>query len=158
MKNENSKTTADVNVESLYPKHIFITTGRGGGKSELCRRYFEALMEQDMPVSHEFVEYAKRDVDVTRNLYRHMLNSVYGRQGMFGYAGMRQFPEIKNVIFNPPATIVFWSDGTKTVVQCREGDEFDPEKGLAMAISKKMLGNKYDYYHVFKHWLKKNAK
>ena len=47
---------------------------------------------------------------------------------------------ITNVIFNNPATIVFWSDGTKTVVKCDERDEFDPEKGLAMAICKKHFG------------------
>lgn len=64
-------------------------------------------------------------------------------------------PEIKNVIFNPPATIIIWADGTKTVVKCHGEDEFDPEKGLAMAISKKMLSNKYEYYDVFKKWLKK---
>lgn len=63
--------------------------------------------------------------------------------------------EIKNVIFNPPATIVYWADGTKTVVQAREGDKFDPEKGLAMAISKKALGNKGNYYNQFKKWTKK---
>jgi hypothetical protein len=63
-------------------------------------------------------------------------------------------PKPTKVIFNPPATIVFWSDGTKTVVQTRDDDEFDPEKGLAMAISKKALGNKHEYYHVFKKWLK----
>lgn len=64
---------------------------------------------------------------------------------------------IKNVIFNPPATIVFWSDNTKTVVKCDyEQEPYDPEKGLAMAISKKMLGdNKYEYYNTFLHWLKK---
>ena len=49
-------------------------------------------------------------------------------------------PVIKKVIFNDPATIVIWNDGTKTVVKCCEDDEFDPEKGLAMAISKKVLG------------------
>lgn len=48
---------------------------------------------------------------------------------------------IENVIFNDPATIVFWLDGTKTVVKCGEDDIFDPEKGLAMAIAKKSLGN-----------------
>ena len=64
-------------------------------------------------------------------------------------------PEIKNVIFNPPATIVLWVDGTKTVVKCHGEDKYDPEKGLAMAISKKMLSNKYEYYNVFKKWLKK---
>ncbi len=28
--------------------------------------------------------------------------------------------KIERVIFNAPATIVFWNDGTKTVVKCRE--------------------------------------
>ena len=36
---------------------------------------------------------------------------------------------IKDVIFAPPATIVYWSDGSKTVVKCSEKDVFDPEKG-----------------------------
>lgn len=64
---------------------------------------------------------------------------------------------ITNVIFNPPATIVFWSDKTKTVVKCDyELEPYDPEKGIAMAIVRKMLGNnKYEYYNIFKHWLKK---
>lgn len=64
---------------------------------------------------------------------------------------------ITNVIFNPPATIVFWSDKTKTVVKCDyELEPYDPEKGIAMAIARKMLGNnKYEYYNIFKHWLKK---
>ena len=63
--------------------------------------------------------------------------------------------EIKNVIFNPPATIVFWADGTKTVVKTQVDDEFDPEKGLAMAISKKALGNQGNYYNQFKKWTEK---
>lgn len=56
---------------------------------------------------------------------------------------------IKNVIFNPPATIVFWSNGDKTVVKCDEIEKFDPEKGMAMAISKHALGNKGNYYNEF---------
>ncbi len=60
---------------------------------------------------------------------------------------------IKNVIFNNPATIVFWADNTKTVVKC-ENEEFDPEKGLAMAISKKALGNQGNYFDEFKKWTK----
>lgn len=59
--------------------------------------------------------------------------------------------EPKNVIFNGPATIVFWNDGTKTVVKC-EGEAFDKEKGLAMAIAKRALGDKGSYYNVFKKW------
>lgn len=62
-------------------------------------------------------------------------------------------PGIKDVIFNEPATIILWADGTKTVVKCQEGEGYDPEKGLAMAISKKALGNKGNYCEVFKKWL-----
>lgn len=61
---------------------------------------------------------------------------------------------IENVIFNDPATIVIWADGTKTVVKA-DGEYFDPEKGLAMAISKKFFSNKGYYYDLFKKWLPK---
>lgn len=61
---------------------------------------------------------------------------------------------IKKVIFNDPVTIVIWSDKTKTIVRTQGCDIYDPEKGLAMAISKKMLGdNKGNYYNEFKKWL-----
>lgn len=55
--------------------------------------------------------------------------------------------EITKVIFDGPATIVFWSDGDKTVVKCQEDDVFDYEKGIAMACAKKMFGNKGSYYN-----------
>ena len=63
---------------------------------------------------------------------------------------------IKKVIFNDPATIVFWSDGTKTVVKKQSKDykrKFDPEKGLAMAIAKKALGNQGNYFNEFRKWV-----
>ena len=62
---------------------------------------------------------------------------------------------IKKVIFNNPATIVFWEDGTKTVVKAK-GEDYDPEKGLAMAIAKNAFGNEGNYYNEFKKWLPKD--
>ena len=63
--------------------------------------------------------------------------------------------KINNVIFNKPATIVFWADGTKTVVKC-ENENFDPEKGLAMAIVKKTIADNHSYYNeIFKKWIPK---
>lgn len=47
--------------------------------------------------------------------------------------------DIKRIIYNDPATIILWADGTKTVVKAHN-EPFDREKGLAMAIIKKMLG------------------
>lgn len=61
-------------------------------------------------------------------------------------------PAIKDIIFNDPATIVFWTDGTKTVVKAQD-EAYDPEKGMAMAIAKKALGNQGNYCNVFKKWL-----
>ena len=69
-----------------------------------------------------------------------------------------KLPEIKDIIFNEPATIILWADGTKTVVKCQEGEGYDPEKGIAMAISKKALGNKGNYCEVFKKWLPEEEK
>lgn len=67
-------------------------------------------------------------------------------------------PAIKKVIFNNPATIVIWTDDVKTVVKCGEGDAFDPEKGLAMAISKRFFGNKGNYCNIFKKWVPEQLK
>lgn len=60
--------------------------------------------------------------------------------------------DIDDVIFNDPATIVKWKDGTKTVVKAID-EPFDPEKGLAMAIVKKTYGNKGNYFNQIKKWL-----
>lgn len=60
---------------------------------------------------------------------------------------------IKKVIFNDPATIVLWKDGTKTVVKCQPGDIYSEEYGLALCIAKKALGNQSNFNNVFKKWI-----
>lgn len=62
---------------------------------------------------------------------------------------------IEKVIFNNPATIVFWTDGTKTVVKAID-EPYDEEKGLAMAVTKKFFGNKGNYYNNIKKHLPKS--
>ena len=54
--------------------------------------------------------------------------------------------EIQKVIFNPPATVVIWTDGSKTVVKVKEGETYDKWAGLAFCISKKILG---EHFHAF---------
>ena len=63
---------------------------------------------------------------------------------------VKPYFKIKKVIFNNPATIVYWEDGTKTVVKCGKDDTFDKEKGLALCFMKKALGNKGNYNNVLK--------
>jgi len=61
--------------------------------------------------------------------------------------------EIIDVIHNDPATIIKWKDGTKTIVKVQDGDVYDRELGFAMAICKKVFGNKGNYNEVFKKWI-----
>lgn len=97
--------------------------------------------------------YLKREVgDSKGDLYR-MIRDL--RTSVSEICLRSTMPRIKNVIFNDPATIVFWADGSKTVVKAQDGDIFDPEKGLTMAISKKALGNKGNYCNELKKWLPK---
>ena len=64
---------------------------------------------------------------------------------------VKMLPNIKKVIFSKPATIVFWSDNTKTVVKCADGEEYNEEVGLAMCIAEKYCGN----YSQFKKAVRK---
>lgn len=76
------------------------------------------------------------------------INSIYGIYG-------RNRFDIKKVYFKDPVTVVLWEDGTKTIVRRDERDTYDPEKALAMAFAKKALGNKGNYYNIFKKWVPK---
>lgn len=50
---------------------------------------------------------------------------------------------IDHVLATGTATVIFWKDGTKTSVKCSKEEEYDYEKGLAMATLKYIFGNKY---------------
>ena len=56
-------------------------------------------------------------------------------------------PEIKEVLFNDPATIVWFEDGSKSVAIAGHGDKYDRETGLATCLIKRVLGNK-KYRHI----------
>ena len=60
---------------------------------------------------------------------------------------------IKNVIYNPPATIVIWNDGSKTVVKCMDTDIYTPMEGLLACIVKRQYGNDNSWHSLLKKWL-----
>ena len=59
---------------------------------------------------------------------------------------------ISRVIFNDPATIILWADGTKTIAKTHGDDAFDPEKGFAVACAKKLLGSGNAFRMEFTKW------
>lgn len=59
------------------------------------------------------------------------------------------FPSPVRVIFDNPVTVVYFSDGSKQVVKLMNGDTFNEEIGLAMALSKKLLkGNGSEFHRL----------
>ncbi len=46
--------------------------------------------------------------------------------------------DIDRIVFNDPATIVFWADGSKTVVKCAPGQKFNKYQGFCAAVTKRL--------------------
>lgn len=67
-------------------------------------------------------------------------------------------PNIKNVYFNKPVTVVLWDDGTKTIVRCQDGDTYSRETGLALCVAKKAMGNKSNFNDIFHKWIPEGKK
>lgn len=83
--------------------------------------------------SQEYLKPSDRDVEMTA--------ARFGRSKI-EFTPIRDI-KVEKVIFNKPATIVFWSDNTKTVVVCGKDDVYDREKGFYIACAKKLFGNNY---------------
>ena len=137
----------DINIHSLWepkeePKKVYTTTGWDRHNHPWLGEYI------DTDVASMYPKFE----------YKHKTDTLDALRYSFGLSSQNHIPGIRDVIFNDPATIIFWADGTKTVVRCQDGEAYDPEKGLAMAISKKALGNTREYYHTFLHELKKVKK
>ena len=125
-----NKTDVDIHHSTLGCKHYLVQWNE-------VRSLTEAAVPilSDVKMQIEVKKYCDEDVEQTKNLY-------YGLS-----------LTIKDVIFNPPATIVFWMDGTKTVVKDQGEVFYDPEKGMAMAVAKKAFGNQGNYYNQFKKYI-----
>lgn len=55
---------------------------------------------------------------------------------------MNELLTINKMVYNPPMTIAIWSDGTKTMARCEDGDAYSKELGFALCVMKKKYGNK----------------
>lgn len=94
-------------------------------------------------------------VDEFRRIKRKIKDEINPTPDLLNTARRLGFIQIKKVIFNDPATIIIWGDGTKTVVKVQNGEVYDPEKGMALCCAKKLLGNKSNFNNEFKKWLPK---
>lgn len=65
---------------------------------------------------------------------------------------------VDKIIFNPPATVVLWKDGEKTIVKCGEDEVFDHEVGVAMCFMKKIFGSRSAFKRTVKEYKPKEPK
>lgn len=88
-----------------------------------------------------------------RNFYKAIVNTFYGRRNSKEET-MKTVPTyaVKKIIYNPPATIVFWEDGSKTVVKCSKDDEYSPYFGFLAALAKKVYGNPSRVRKIIDKW------
>lgn len=135
-------TIAHIKVQLSEPTTITLDTGRTlqFNQDDI---YCDSNHDAHIRKSGSFHRIAN-DSYCYANQAKETLDATYGKGSAY---------TIKKVIFNPPATVVYWSDCTKTVVKCSEKDVFDPEKGLAMAIAKRCAGNTGAYYAEIRHWV-----
>lgn len=115
------------------------------------RRYHDMFKPVNFTI-HDKV-YSLESIDYTRILGEPVEVTIKARM-----AEGREFEDvslfdIEKVIFNDPATIVFWADGTKTVVKCGEEDVYDYQTGLLMCIAKKAFGNKGKFNDILREWI-----
>ena len=131
-KTDTAVNMTDINIyhSTLGPKHYLVEWNK-------VRSLTEAAVPilSDIKMQIEVKKYCDEDIEQTKNLYYSLSLTI------------------KDVIFNPPATIVFWMDGTKTVVKDQGEVFYDPEKGMAMAVAKKAFGNQGNYYNQFSKYL-----
>lgn len=93
-------------------------------------------LEQEINSSFLENELAEDEIDNDLNLIR-MIEELEAEE-QYDYLALEK------IIFNNPATIVIWADGTRTVVKACKEDKFDKGVGLKTALLQRVFGKDID--------------
>lgn len=93
--------------------------------------------------------YEEPEVKTNSDLYGHSIQKIFYDEFIGGRRhGFKKFPHIDHVKFNGPATIVFWKDGTKTVVKWDRDHLYDRRQAILYALIRKIYGEGKPYHNV----------
>ena len=82
------------------------------------------------------------DIDpLNQFTYSHSKSNVIARKVKFTAEKCIKMPIPKKIIYNGPATIVFWDDGTKTIVKRSKKEKDNKYNAFCAALAKKVYGN-----------------
>lgn len=88
----------------------------------ISKPVFQRMLNACTKIRRDAHDYMQKDSEFTATIHR-----------QFRFAP-------KEIIYNDAATIVYWTDGTKTVVKCNKNDEYSEYFGFVAAVAKKMYG------------------
>lgn len=88
----------------------------------ISKPVFQKMLNECSKARRDVHDYMQKDSEFTARIHR-----------QFRFAP-------KEIIYNDAATIVYWTDGTKTVVKCNENDVYSEYFGFIAAVAKKMYG------------------
>lgn len=90
----------------------------------------------------EYIKEASEDgQNAFGKILSHFLNDTFNLGFYKKEEDMNKSFAVKKIIYSYPATIVFWEDGTKTIVKCSQDDEYSEYYGFLAALAKKVYGN-----------------
>jgi len=117
----------------LYKSRMILTTP--GANGDYWFRVRELMLEHnycEAITADAKLEFERIEPKGTKLVFATNLPAVVQELGKM---------KARRVVFNPPATVVLWEDGTKTVVKCDKDDEYNAMTGIALCYMKKSLGN-----------------
>lgn len=115
--------------------HVFDNNGKAIGKVDLEDGTAYLVVSED--------KYINKFLPLEQRLYYCLKNAMSCAEALNGF---EKRTRIEKVIYNNPATIVFWKDGTKTVAKAQKGDRYNKKVGLMLNIIKKLTDDQYGYY------------
>lgn len=136
---------------------FFISCQMAGKDSEWCRgvKIIEDTSlcvndSQQSPYGIVRLIYEEPEVKTNHDLYGHSIQKIFFDEffGLDRGHGFKRVPHIDHVKFNGPATIVFWKDGTKTVVKHDGKGRKDKRQAILYAFIRKIYGEGKPYHDI----------
>ena len=105
------------------------------------QKYKENFMPTKTPFNTSFISNKIPTIEFNSDISRELWSEI-----MFGKPKNKRsesitIPVVKRIVYHDPATIVFWQDGTKTVVKCMDCEPFEKYAGFCAALAKKVFGS-----------------
>ncbi len=140
-------TWTSVDISFAYDMRI-VTHGR------FCPRMLD-LKNHVITGEIKFYDMAEAVEISERILLKHTIDHPHHIQSTINLGTISE-PVIKEVISNGPATIIFWNDGTKTIVKREIDDEDDLYDAVANALAKKIFGSTSKFHKIVNEWYRTN--